>query len=58
MGAAGDVAADGVLVVGLVPGAVGGVAGQHDVAEPGAKRSIWPSMASVMSSVERAGTWQ
>ena len=25
---------------------------------PGANRSIWPSMASVMSTVERAGVWQ
>ena len=33
VGAAGDVAADDVLVVGLVPAAVGDVPGQHDVAE-------------------------
>ena len=35
MRAAGDVAADEVRVVGLVPAAVGRVPGEHDVAEPG-----------------------
>jgi hypothetical protein len=34
------------------------VAGQHEVAEAGAKRSIWASMRSVMSDVEPLGTWQ
>ena len=57
-GAAVDIAAHQVGVVPLERGRRQHVRARMRPRKPGAKRSTWDSMASVMSAVEPLGTWQ